>query len=709
MSPDDKLNQIFRLTEKQKIALAKLKLETVKNLLFYLPSRYENQGFKRKIEQLKIGETVVIFGQLVKPKTTKAWRQKIPIAEATIVDDTGKIKAAWFHQAFLAKKFPAGSFVRLAGKIADRQGQIYLANPNIALAEKYPADGLFENTTEKFWWLPIYPETKYLSSLWFFHHMKRILANGVHKKIPDSLPPEIITRYRLPSLATALVWIHTPKTKDNAEAAKKRFAFEEIFKIQLERQLIRRNYKSQKSFLINTSQQDINRLRQRFDFNLTTSQQKASQEILNDLASAKPMIRLLEGDVGSGKTAVAAIAAQAIVNSGYEVAYMAPTEVLAKQHFKSFIEYFGQEGIQIGLLTSKECRKFPSKISSEKHTHISRRQLLKWVANGEIPIVIGTHALIQKTVKFKNLALVIIDEQHRFGVMQRAKTLKKEVDQVPHLLSMTATPIPRTLALTIYGDLDLSLLDKMPIGRKPIITEVIKPKDRNRVYEVMNQELSAGRQAFVVCPRIEEPDPDKEMALNVKSAKAEKDRLAKDIFPQYKIGLLHSKMLPKAKETEMQKFIDGQTNILVATSVIEVGINVPEATVMVVEGAERFGLSQLHQLRGRVWRSHHQAFCFLLSDSSGAKSLARLQAVTKAKNGFALAEMDLKLRGPGTLSASKQWGISDLGMSAIKNIKLVEAARYEAGQIIEHDPSLDGYPLIKKEIEQTKNQDRHWE
>jgi len=709
MNLNTPLEDVFRLTEKQVASLAKLKLKTAQDLLFCFPNRYENQGIKKNINELVVGENAVIFGKLDKPKTTKAWRRKIPIAEAIIVDETGKVKAVWFHQAYLAKKFPAGSFVRLAGKVTERKNEIYLANPDISLVEKYPTDGLFKDEGENSLWLPVYPETKYLSSLWFFHHIKRLLSSGLHKQMTDPIPAEIINRYRLPSLTTALVWIHTPKTKDNAEAAKKRFAFEEIFKVQLDRQLARRAYKSQKSFLIKISKNKINDLIKRFGFDLTNGQKKASQEILNDLTSPKPMIRLLEGDVGSGKTAIAAIAAQAVVNSGNEVAYMAPTEVLARQHFESFIEYFGRQGIQVGLITGKECRKFPSKISNEKHTHISRRQLLKWVANGDIPIVVGTHTLIQKTVKFKNLALVIIDEQHRFGVMQRAKTLKKEIDQVPHLLSMTATPIPRTLALTIYGDLDLSLLDEMPVGRKPIITEVIKPKDRDKVYQKMYQELKAGRQAFVVCPRIDEPDPDKELALNVKSAKAERDRLAKDIFPGYKIGLLHSKLLPKKKEAEMQKFASGEINILVATSVIEVGINVPNATVMVIEGAERFGLAQLHQLRGRVWRSQHQAFCFLLSDSPNSKSLARLQAVAKAKNGFALAEMDLKLRGPGTLSAGKQWGISDLGMEAIRNIKLVEAAQKEASLIVANDPTLKNYPWLKNELEKSKTKEKHWE
>ena len=419
----------------------------------------------------------------------------------------------------------------------------------------------------------------------------------------------------------------------------------------------------------------------------------------------RPMARLLEGDVGSGKTAVAATLSYAVIKNrpdgkkfgNLQVAYMAPTEILATQHFENFIRYFEHTGISVGLITGSGCRKFPSKVASNvgNWTNISRPQLLKWIENGEIPIVIGTHALIQKSVKFKHLALAIIDEQHRFGTAQRKKLVTKE-GFAPHLLSMTATPIPRTLALTIYGDLDLTLLDEMPVGRKPIITKIVLPDHRQEVYAHIREALKEGRQAYVICPRIDEPDPEKEMAIQAKSVTMEAKILQKDIFPEYSVGILHSKMSKQKKEEVMDEFSNHEIDILCATSVVEVGVNVPNATIIIIEGAERFGLSQLHQLRGRVIRSNHQAYCYLFAESKSDKTADRLKAIVTAKNGFELSELDLALRGAGELGGSKQWGITDLGMEAIKNIKMVEAARQEAGGLITRDPNLLSYPAMKE-------------
>ncbi len=417
------------------------------------------------------------------------------------------------------------------------------------------------------------------------------------------------------------------------------------------------------------------------------------------------MARLLEGDVGSGKTAVAAATAYAVATtrplnqkSGtLQVAYMAPTEILAKQHFESFISYFRHFPIPIALITGSGCRKFPSKVDPSGWTDISRNQLLKWVANGEIPILLGTHALIQKSVRFKHLAYVVIDEQHRFGTAQRQKLARKEKIK-PHFLSMTATPIPRTLALTIYGDLDLSLLDQMPSGRKSIITEIVTKDSRGDMYEKMRKELRDGRQAYVICPRIDEPDPTKELAVLAKSVKEEAKRLKKSVFPEYEIAILHSKMKDSDKEKVMNDFKVKKIHILCATSVVEVGISVENATVILIEGAERFGLAQLHQLRGRVIRSTHQAYCFLYAESVGEKTLGRLHALIAAKNGFELAEEDLKLRGAGDLYGKKQWGISDVGMEALQNLKMVEAARTEAKKIVEKDENLSGFPATREEL-----------
>jgi ATP-dependent DNA helicase RecG len=381
---------------------------------------------------------------------------------------------------------------------------------------------------------------------------------------------------------------------------------------------------------------------------------------------------------------------------------MCPTEILATQHFESFIKYFVGTGMNIGLITGSGCRKFPSKVNPGGWTDISRTQFLKWVASGEIPIVIGTHALIQKSVKWKHLAYVIIDEQHRFGAKQRAKLVQKEADatRAPHVLSMTATPIPRTLALTLYGDLDLTLLDQMPRGRKPVITEIVPLGRREAVYEKIREELKAGRQLYVICPRIDEPDPTKENALNLKSVKEEATRLQEKVFQEYMVDILHSKMKPSEKDDVMELFAMGDTNILVATSVVEVGVNVPNATIIIIEGAERFGLAQLHQLRGRVIRGTHQAYCYLFSDTKTQKTFERLKALTTAKNGFELSEMDLNLRGAGELGGGKQWGISDIGMEAIKNIKMVEAAREEAKRVLGKDLLLTQHPILKAQLEE---------
>ena len=348
------------------------------------------------------------------------------------------------------------------------------------------------------------------------------------------------------------------------------------------------------------------------------------------------------------------------------------------------------------MITGSGCRKFPTKVASAEKswTNISRTQLLKWVENGEIPILIGTHALIEKSVKFKHLALVIIDEQHRFGVNQRAKIARKE-GFAPHLLSMTATPIPRTLALTIYGDLDLTVLDEMPAGRKQIITEIIPDAKRESAYEKIKEEMAKGRQLYVICPRIDEPDPEMEMAIIAKSVMAEAKRLKKDVFPNASVGILHSKMTKEKKEEVMNDFAEGSIDILVATSVVEVGVNVPNATLIIIEGAERFGLAQLHQLRGRVLRSSDQAYCFLFANAKSDKTIDRLKAIKTAKSGFELAELDLALRGSGELSGAKQWGVSDIGMEAIKNLKMVEAAREEAKNIIEKN-QINQFPLLEK-------------
>ncbi|MFA6919752.1 MAG: ATP-dependent DNA helicase RecG [Candidatus Paceibacterota bacterium] len=723
MKLHDKLEEKFRLDVNQKKALKKLNLFSVSDILFHFPVRYSDMSAIKKISELIPGETSSIYGKISKLKTKKSFHSKIPMGEAELEDLTGKIKITWFHQAYLAKMIHEGENVKLTGKVTQSKHGIYLANPEFEKTDISSIDShdtlfsakggsAFGGNNEGSSY-PIYHETRGITSKWFYHAIEKILKDKTLDDLEDYIPADILKKYNLPSLKTSLIWIHKPKNIKDAETARKRFAFEEVFCIQLERQHDKLEYKKNKSFQILPEKNDKEEFLKRFPFDPTNSQKKSIDTILSDMAKVYPMSRLLEGDVGSGKTAVAATASYIAVKQrpfdyaqgkpqsfgNLQVAYMAPTEILASQHFESFIQYFKHLPINIGLITGSGCKKFPSKVNPSGWTDISRAQLLKWTANGEMPILIGTHALIQKTVKFKNLALVVIDEQHRFGTSQRRKLVRKD-GVAPHLLSMTATPIPRTLALTIYGDLDLSLLDEMPSGRKQIITEIITPEKRNETYEKVRKELQKGKQLYIICPRIDEPDPEKEMAVQAKSAIAEAKRLKKEIFPEYEIEVLHSKMSKDKKESVMKDFTDGKLNILCATSVIEVGVNVPNATVIIIEGAERFGLAQLHQLRGRVIRSNDQAYCYVFADAKSQKTIDRLKALKTAKNGFELSELDLSLRGAGELSGTKQWGISDIGMEAIKNIKMVEAARTEAIRIISEDQELSNYPLLKQKVKE---------
>lgn len=706
----DRLDNNFRLSPIQKKALERLGLKTIQDLLFYFPTRYSDISEIKLIRDVTPGETATVYGEISKLKIKKTFRTNIPMSEAVIEDGSGKLKVVWFNQAYMAKMLHEGQKVSLTGKISESKYGLMMNNPESQNTKSLPIDvhnTLFHkndsSTNEEFSY-PIYPETKGLTSKWIYHTINKIISSGLTRDIEEYIPEEILKKYHLPQLSTALVWIHMPKSKKNAESARKRFAFEEVLSVQIEKAKEKKENLNKKSFNIKTNIEDIQEFINRFPFTLTTGQDNAIKDILKDFQKTFPMSRLLEGDVGSGKTAVAATASYAVIKNSpnnknfgnLQVAYMAPTEILANQHFENFIQYFTHTGVQVGLITGSGCKKFPSKIDPTKWTNISKAQLLKWVENGEIPILIGTHALIYKAVKFKHLALAIVDEQHRFGTKQRGKLAKKE-DFAPHFLSMTATPIPRTLALTIYGDLDLTLLDEMPSGRKKVITEIITPDKREATYDFIETKLAEGRQLYVICPRIDSPDPDNELALQAKSVKAEAVRLKKEVFKDKTIDILHSKMTSTEKEKVMSRFEKGEIDILCATSVVEVGVNVPNATIIIIEGAERFGLAQLHQLRGRVIRSNHQAYCFVIPNSSSVKSLDRLKALKTAKNGFELSELDLKLRGSGDLAGMKQWGVTDLGMEAIKNIKMVEAARKEAQELVMTD-TLKNFPTLQKEF-----------
>ena len=716
MQLSDTLISHFRIDTIHQKALKRLGIETVSDLLYHLPARYEDITDVQSVGGLQKGQDAIVYGQLSGLKTRKAWKSKMPIAEGYVEDGSAKIKVMWFNQPYLAKMYTNGMYVKLAGKVAGTETTLYLSNPEVEPLDALPIDrhdSIFKDTEGYDDTLyPVYRETKGVTSKWFYHTVLKCFEKGILDSIHDPIPADIIKKYNLPELKTAFIWIHSPKKAEHAASSRKRFAFEEVFYIQIKKAQERAAVSAASTYTFNTSADHAKQFIDRFPFPLTAAQDSAIKTILNDFSGNHAMSRLLEGDVGSGKTAVAATTAYAVATSrppeglggklefgNLQVAYMAPTEILAKQHFESFIEYFKHLPIQIGLITGSGCQKFPSKSNPDTPTNISKAQLLKWVANGEVPILIGTHALIYKSVEFKHLAYVIIDEQHRFGTNQRKKLAKKDA-RMPHLLSMTATPIPRTLALTIYGDLDISLLDEMPKGRKPVITKIIAPAQVDDMYNHVRSELQAGRQAYVICPRIEEPDPDKQMAVNSKSVMAEATRLKKDIFKSSRIEPLHGKMTPKEKDDVMARFNKHEIDVLVATSVVEVGVNVPNATNIIIEGAERFGLAQLHQLRGRVLRGTHQPYCFVVTESKSEKTRDRLKALSTAKNGFELAEHDLTFRGSGELYGAKQSGLSDLGMEAIKNLKLVEAARTEARHLVETNPDLSKhFPLIHERVE----------
>lgn len=702
------LSLLFRLNEEHKQALKKIGLSTIEDLVFYFPVRYGDTSKAKNISHLIAGEKATIYGKIKNLKTDKAFRKNIPMSKAVVEDSTGKINIVWFNQPYLAKMIPEESLVLVEGKVMERNGQLSISNPRIEKITNIPeirGESLFGIEGDTMSLYPVYKETKGTTSEWIYRAIQKVFKLGLIENIPDSIPKTILDTYSLPSLHSALIWIHSPKTKNDAVVARKRFSFEEIFLIQLQVQKDKIENSKLKSLRLEHTKDAVQRFLKNFPFKLTEGQEKIIGNILEDFKRGVPMARLLEGDVGSGKTAVAATASFAVTENhpdgkdfgNFQVSYMAPTEILAEQHFKSFIELFKNSPVSIGLITGSTCKKFPSKTNPNEPTKISKAQLTKWVANGEISILIGTHALIQKSIKFKNLAFVIIDEQHRFGTDQRKRLARKD-GLVPHLLSMSATPIPRTLALTLYGDLDLSILDQMPLGRKPIITEIITPDKRESTYKQIEEELKNGRQIYVICPRIDEPDPDKEKALNVKSVKEEAKRLKEKVFKDKNIDILHSKMTPKQKEDVMNDFKNKKIDILVATSVIEVGVNVPNATIIIIEGAERFGLSQLHQLRGRVIRGNHQAYCYVFAESKTEKTIERLKAFKNAKDGFELAELDLKLRGAGELAGGKQWGISDIGMEALQNIKMVEAARTEAKKLIEKDSELEALPHLREKM-----------
>jgi len=679
--------------------LARLGIKTIRDLLWHFPVRYEDYSRVIPISEIEPGQKVNVQGEVLKMSNRMIFPKRMSITNALVGDETGAVKVVWFNQPFIANSLKEGTLVSLAGKAnLDKHG-LYLSSPTYEKIQDIEFKNY--NLTHTGGLIPIYPETEGVTSKYLRFLIKPILKD---LEVPDPLPEEMVKKHNLPSLSEALNKIHYPASNQEAETAKERLAFDDLLLFQLKALLERRRLNQLKSVRIKFDKDLIQSFISRLPFELTKDQKVAAWEILKDLEKTYPMNRLMEGDVGSGKTVVALIGAIQVAKAGHQSVFMAPTEVLANQHFKTMSELLGNGFLNIGLLTGSEA-KFNNEI-------VDKTNLKNKIAKGEVDIIIGTHAVIQKGVHFKNLAFVIIDEQHRFGVSQRAALVKNTgPDTVPHLLSLTATPIPRTLALTIYGDLDISIIKEKPKNRQKIITKVVSPSQRKVTYKFIRDEVISGRQVFVICPRIEASDPKAEIKTKgpqskmnilwaeVKAVQDEYKKLSEEIFPDLKVAMLHGKMKPKEKNEIMDNFKNKKYGILVSTSVIEVGVDIPNATIMMVENSERFGLAQLHQFRGRVGRDKYQSYCLLFSSTADKNINQRLKALVECDDGFLLAEKDMAIRGAGEFFGVKQSGLPDLAMASLANVELIKKARLEARLLLKEDPNLNSYPLLKERLE----------
>ncbi len=643
--------------------LARLGIETIQDLLLHYPRRWEDYSQVTAISQTKPGEIAVV-AELNSIATRRSFRRRLTITEAVITDQTGSLKVVWFNQPFVANQLKAGERYFWAGKLEFKGGYLSLNNPMVELAGATTGGKIF----------PVYPETSQLSSKQLRRYVGDVisLCDGLR----DNLPDEIEQNYDLISFGQAVRQLHQPTTMQQVEQARRRIGFGELFGYMLTGLYLRKARQSESSAAMAFELAVVKQLVDGLPFELTDGQRKATWQILQDMEKPQPMNRLLQGDVGSGKTVVALIAAAMAAHHGYQTAYMAPTEILAAQHADTASTLLKPLGLRVGLLVAS-------------HKSAAKRELQEQIGSGSIDLVIGTHALLSEKVAFKNLGLVEIDEQHRFGVQQRT-ALRSKASISPHMLTMTATPIPRSLALVVYGDLDISVISELPAERKPVTTQVFTEAQRLSAYQHIEQRLGAGEQAFVVCPRIIQDD-----SSGKKSVEAEYDRLRKSIFAHRRIGLLHGRMKADDKAAVMSKFAAGKLDILVSTTVVEVGVNVPNATVMLIEGADGYGLASLHQLRGRVGRSDKQSYCYLIGSTESPESLARLKSLEKTHDGLRLAQIDLMSRGPGEVYGKLQHGYFDLRMASLTDTLLIEQVR-EAAQAFLSSDNMVKYPQIEQ-------------
>jgi ATP-dependent DNA helicase RecG len=650
--------------------LERLGVRTLRDLLLLYPRRHEDFSQVTPLAFARPGTKITVRGRIYSIHAGRTPYQNIPFAEAVISDDSGKLRAIWFRQPWVAKNLRQDEEVFIAGTVEVDHGLV-MKNPEYEPASAHPRHSARL--------IPIYPETEKLTSRWLRPRIQSIL--GLANELEEFIPGEITERLELPGRAAAVREVHFPASSQRLERARRRLAFEEMFLLQLAAQQAKRARQQETASPIPFYEAEARAFVASLPFKLTNAQRSAAWQILRDLGRTVPMNRLLEGDVGSGKTVVAAMAIHHAARAGFQSVMLAPTEILARQHADVVETLLRPFGITVGLMLGS--------------TPAGKRSpMLQSLSTGELQVLIGTHALIEEGVQFKRLAFAIVDEQHRFGVSQRL-ALRAKGERTPHFLSMTATTIPRTLGLTLYGDLDISVIDEMPPGRRPAITRLISPERRIDAYGFIRQQVAAGRQVFVICPLIEESDK-----LGVRSATAELKKLQGEVFPELatRIALLHGRMKPAEKESVMSRFQAGEIAILVSTSVVEVGIDIPNATVMMIEGAERFGLAQLHQFRGRVGRSEHQSYCLLFTDMDDSETMERLRSLVQHQSGFDLAEIDLRLRGPGQLYGFRQHGMPEFQVASLLDAILIKEVQQEVARLLDRDPALEKEPALCRQL-----------
>ena len=650
------ISNISGVSDARLVYFQKLGIFSVADMLYYFPKNYENRMNVKTVSQLREEELATVTVQILDVSTRRV-RQNLTLIQLLCEDETGEIKVTFFNQKYLINKLTVGKTVTLSGKVNRRIGYVEMTNP--AVQKEIPSGNFSEN------YIPRYALTKGLTQ----GVVKRIAYECLKiakEHLLETLPMEIRKEYHLCELLYALENIHFPRGEEELSAAKKRLAFEELFYLMVGLGKIKLRQKKAAGPQL-TNYKIAEEFAKKLPFPLTNAQKRVTREICADFKAGYQMNRLVQGDVGSGKTMVAAMSMLICAKSGYQAVLMAPTEILARQHYEGLKPYLEEFGLSVELLVASMKKK-------EKDSVISG------LATGEVSLVIGTHALLYDKVQFHKLGLVITDEQHRFGV--KARSVLTEKGENPHCLVMTATPIPRTLALIIYGDLDVSVIDELPEGRTPVKTRIAEEKQRQAVYQFVAKELQKGNQAFVVCPLIEESE-----SLELEDAIRLQEELQSTYFTEYQVGLLHGRMKADEKDAVMNAFLKGDIHVLVSTTVVEVGVNVPDATVMVIENAERFGLASLHQLRGRVGRSNKQSYCFLnLADEKARK---RLEIMEKTTDGFAISEFDLKNRGPGEFFGTRQHGLPSTVLSRLSyTMETVRTAKKASEALLIADPDF---------------------